>query len=322
MCGIMPHCIAPGCTSGYKSNPEKIHFFTVPKDENMITLWQNAIRRKDFVIRAGQFLCEKHFLPEDILWKRELTSPDGQVLGVSHYRQPRLRKGVIPSQFPWMEISTSVSLDNSLLQDTPFQETVYKFDALHCTRNNLQEARSDEPSKFSFINLITCATLQIPINWIRRTVTCEAITMESFTNDGVMASPDPGGGPPPDNDKRISATLKDFDSFCANVSDDHGSDKENIRLISSQLMPPPLIKGRKPSLPATSSASGKANIGKKKGKKEKNDAPKCDPSPNSRTSSIISMQSLSRSRSRSPVNIRDNQCLNPPSPLEDDGYEE
>ncbi|KYN17334.1 hypothetical protein ALC57_10377 [Trachymyrmex cornetzi] len=78
----MPHCIAPGCTSGYKSNPEKIHFFTVPKDENMITLWQNAIRRKDFVIRAGQFLCEKHFLPEDILWKRELTSPDGQVLGV------------------------------------------------------------------------------------------------------------------------------------------------------------------------------------------------------------------------------------------------
>ncbi|XP_018375241.1 PREDICTED: uncharacterized protein LOC108769007 [Trachymyrmex cornetzi] len=182
MCGIMPHCIAPGCTSGYKSNPEKVHFFTVPKDENMITLWQNAIRRKDFVIRAGQFLCEKHFLPEDILWKRELTSPDGQVLGVSHYRQPRLRKGVIPSQFPWMEISTSVSLDNSLLQDTPFQETVYKFDALHCTRNNLQEARSDEPSKFSFINLITCATLQIPINWIRRTVTCEAITMESFTN--------------------------------------------------------------------------------------------------------------------------------------------
>lgn len=78
----MPHCIAPGCTSGYKSNSEKVHFFIVPKDENIRKLWQDAIRRKNFIVRAGQSLCEKHFVAQDILWKRELTGPDGQVLGV------------------------------------------------------------------------------------------------------------------------------------------------------------------------------------------------------------------------------------------------
>ena len=28
----MPCCVVPGCTSGYGSNPERVHFFRIPTD--------------------------------------------------------------------------------------------------------------------------------------------------------------------------------------------------------------------------------------------------------------------------------------------------
>lgn len=63
-------CIAPGCTSGYDSNKEKVHFFCVPQDENNRKLWQAALK-KDF-IKAKQPVCEKHFLSTDILWNHTI----------------------------------------------------------------------------------------------------------------------------------------------------------------------------------------------------------------------------------------------------------
>lgn len=78
----MPRCIAPGCTSGYDSNKEKVHFFYVPKDENMIKLWQSALKRKDFIVKAKQPVCEKHFLHTDILWNRTICDDKGHILGV------------------------------------------------------------------------------------------------------------------------------------------------------------------------------------------------------------------------------------------------
>ena len=61
----MPTCIAPGCKSGYKSQVtkseepgyEKISFFTVPEDPAIIALWQQSLNRKDFTVKAGQFVC-------------------------------------------------------------------------------------------------------------------------------------------------------------------------------------------------------------------------------------------------------------------------
>jgi hypothetical protein len=41
--GTMPRCIVIGCTSGYRSNPDKKHFFCVPKNENMRQQWQAAV---------------------------------------------------------------------------------------------------------------------------------------------------------------------------------------------------------------------------------------------------------------------------------------
>lgn len=78
----MPRCIAFGCTSGYTSNKEKVHFFFVPKDESIKQMWQAALKKTDIIINTKQAICHHHFLPTDILWKREICDEKGNVLGV------------------------------------------------------------------------------------------------------------------------------------------------------------------------------------------------------------------------------------------------
>ncbi|KYM97342.1 hypothetical protein ALC62_11946 [Cyphomyrmex costatus] len=75
----MPRCIAPSCTSGYDTNNEKVHFFHVPKDENLMKLWHSAIKRKNFNINPKQSICDKHFRPTDILWNRTIYDKQGNV---------------------------------------------------------------------------------------------------------------------------------------------------------------------------------------------------------------------------------------------------
>lgn len=78
----MTRCIVIGCTSGYESNNEKVHFFRVPKDEKIRNMWQTAIRRRDFIIKPTQAVCEKHFLNTDIVWSREICDKEGNILGM------------------------------------------------------------------------------------------------------------------------------------------------------------------------------------------------------------------------------------------------
>lgn len=77
----MPNCAVPGCTSGYASNVEKVHFFTIPKNPDQANLWRDAIRR-DSAVKSGKPVCEKHFLKSDIIWQRELYDSAGRVLGI------------------------------------------------------------------------------------------------------------------------------------------------------------------------------------------------------------------------------------------------
>lgn len=80
----MPNCcIVPGCTSGYKSNKEKVSLFSIPKDETLRNKWQSAIRKKDFILKSNykHRICSNHFRAEDIVWKKILLSPDGTVVG-------------------------------------------------------------------------------------------------------------------------------------------------------------------------------------------------------------------------------------------------
>ena len=79
----MPTCSVPGCTSGYKTNPEKRHFFTIPKDATSLELWKRAIKREN--VKSGYAVCQNHFRVKEILWQRLLLGADGSVLGVVSY---------------------------------------------------------------------------------------------------------------------------------------------------------------------------------------------------------------------------------------------
>lgn len=66
----MPNsCVAPCCTTNYHSAVEKLSVFSAPKDEKRRLLWQNAIGRKNFILKPTHYLCEKHFLEDDIIRK-------------------------------------------------------------------------------------------------------------------------------------------------------------------------------------------------------------------------------------------------------------
>lgn len=71
-------CIAVGCTSGYKSNPEKVNFFRVPK--NRSEEWQKASRRKDIILNSSHCFCEKHFAEDDIVRKKILYDKSGKII--------------------------------------------------------------------------------------------------------------------------------------------------------------------------------------------------------------------------------------------------
>ncbi|KYN29795.1 hypothetical protein ALC57_00754 [Trachymyrmex cornetzi] len=43
-----------------KSNKEKVHFFSVPRDKKLRDMWQAVLRRCDIIIKSSQAVCEKH----------------------------------------------------------------------------------------------------------------------------------------------------------------------------------------------------------------------------------------------------------------------
>ena len=49
----------------------------VPKDKNTKRLWQIAIFRDDIKLKLGDAICEKHFNPEDMMYKKITYAPDG-----------------------------------------------------------------------------------------------------------------------------------------------------------------------------------------------------------------------------------------------------
>jgi len=62
--------------SGYKSNPEKVSRFAVPRDPELREKWLNAISRLNSTIKDKSYVCEKHFAPEEIIryWKSGIES--------------------------------------------------------------------------------------------------------------------------------------------------------------------------------------------------------------------------------------------------------
>ncbi|KYN12728.1 hypothetical protein ALC57_15087, partial [Trachymyrmex cornetzi] len=64
------------CTTGYKSNSEKVPCFSVPSDEKIAKLWQVALKRSildqknTLDKKKEQVVCANHFTRRNSLEKR------------------------------------------------------------------------------------------------------------------------------------------------------------------------------------------------------------------------------------------------------------
>lgn len=96
----MPNpCYVPGCKSGYRSSkdPEKRHFFSAPKNEDLRSLWDKNIRRIDRELTPKSVVCDLHFCEEDIVKADEFII-DGKPVIMAKGRW-MLREGAIPVIF-------------------------------------------------------------------------------------------------------------------------------------------------------------------------------------------------------------------------------
>ncbi|KAH9377819.1 hypothetical protein HPB48_013504 [Haemaphysalis longicornis] len=74
-------------------------FSLAPKDEQRLNLWQLAIPRKDRLLRATDYVCERHFEPELVSQNMDGRSTKGNVL-VSTPRRASLANNAVPTRFP------------------------------------------------------------------------------------------------------------------------------------------------------------------------------------------------------------------------------
>lgn len=96
--GTMPTCFVPGCTSGYKSNPEKRHFFAPPSDPQLLGRWVRAIPRADKPLSKTCKVCDVHFVQGDIV-KTYKHVIDGQIVEMDRGCWA-LKPDAVPCQFP------------------------------------------------------------------------------------------------------------------------------------------------------------------------------------------------------------------------------
>lgn len=60
-------CCVVYCTSGYKSNTDKVSFFLFPKVTALKEKWIKAIPRENLVVNDRTVVCEKHFTEDQII---------------------------------------------------------------------------------------------------------------------------------------------------------------------------------------------------------------------------------------------------------------
>lgn len=90
-------CWAPGCTSGYRSNNDKRHFFKVPSDSERLTAWKRHIPREGNLLTKHS-LCDLHF-EDQFLLKKYVHIINGEKVEMDRGKW-ELTKDAVPTLFP------------------------------------------------------------------------------------------------------------------------------------------------------------------------------------------------------------------------------
>ncbi|KAL4127581.1 hypothetical protein QTP88_011748 [Uroleucon formosanum] len=90
-------CCVVFCTSGYKSNPEKVSLFQFSKNEILREKLEKSIPSANLVINSKTVICEKHFTPDQIVRTWESGSSASKV--TIHLKRANLTHDVVSSIF-------------------------------------------------------------------------------------------------------------------------------------------------------------------------------------------------------------------------------
>lgn len=78
-------CSIRNCATRTRLNPEKLSLFKAPAyNQELWEKWESVLRIFNTTLRKSSYVCEKHFLPEEI--KRvKVVKENGQVIEVINF---------------------------------------------------------------------------------------------------------------------------------------------------------------------------------------------------------------------------------------------
>ncbi|XP_077516220.1 uncharacterized protein LOC144126127 [Amblyomma americanum] len=164
----MPTCFVPGCTSGYRRNTEKRHFFSPPTDPNLLAKWSRAIPRADKVLGKTCKVCDAHFQEGDIL-KSYKHVINGEVIEIERGVWS-LRSDAIPTIFPNLPLYFS---SNRKRRKSPKKRATVSRDAVATQSDAAEdidiEREQPEPVQDSCLHVNELveksASLRLPRQW-------------------------------------------------------------------------------------------------------------------------------------------------------------
>lgn len=101
------HCFIPGCKTG-NGNTKKYNrrhgiknakLFSVPRDYELLRIWQKVIPRTDKIFSVKDKVCELHFSKDDLKTHFECLLPNGHLFQLERARST-LKPNAIPTTFP------------------------------------------------------------------------------------------------------------------------------------------------------------------------------------------------------------------------------
>nr|CAI5819864.1 unnamed protein product [Callosobruchus analis] len=91
------YCVT-GCNGNY-SAAEKVHVFSLRREEVLRKKWASAIHRDNFIGTKNSRVCERHFAQESIFWISSYYDKTGKNLTIPLLR-PRLKADALPTLLP------------------------------------------------------------------------------------------------------------------------------------------------------------------------------------------------------------------------------